>query len=350
MKAFFMAATVAFALSFAPNLHADEIVATVGGQPVTMEELVAELKPQLAELDNQRFEILENGLSGLIAARLIETEAKALGVTPEQLEKTEIVEKVTEPDEAEVLEVFEASKGQLGPDANIDELRPRIIEFLQSRGAGERAQVYLTELRDKYAVEVKLEAPKVEVALGSHSPRGGGADAPITIVGFSDYECPFCKRGEEAIEKVLDTYGDKVRYFHRDFPLDFHANAHKAAQAAHCAEDQEKYWEYHAGLFASEGLSDDRFAAIADELELDRTAFDECLSNSQFAAEVDTDMADGAAVGVNGTPAFFVNGRTLTGAQPFESFQKIIEAELAKVGATKPAADAADTDSGPDEG
>lgn len=338
MKAFLSATFVALTIIAAPAAQADDnIVATVGGQDVTMEELEIELKPQLEELEAQRFELLENGLGGLIAARLIEMEAKAKGVSQEELEQTEIRDKVPAPTDEAVAQVFEENKGQLGPDAKLEDLKPRIVEFLQSQGVGERAQEYLGELRAKYPVMVHLEAPRVDVAWGSHPPRGGDENAPIKIVGFSDYECPFCKRGEDTLAKVLEAYGDKVRYYHRDFPLDFHANAHPAAQAAHCANDQEKYWEFHDALFASEALSSERFQAIADELSLDRDAFDACMSEGKYKAAVDLDTAEGATAGVTGTPAFFINGRVLSGAQPFSRFQEVIDAELAKLAATKAA-------------
>jgi protein-disulfide isomerase len=343
MKAFLTAAAVAFALTLAPTAEADEVVATIDGKPLTMDELIAEVKPQLVELDSQRFEILDDGLSSMIAERLIGLEAEAKGVTVEQLEQTEIREKVAEPTEEQVAEVFEASKAQLGPDADLEALRPRIVDFLKSRGMGERAQEYLNELRAKYPVVVKLEAPKVDVEVGSHGPRGG-KDAVVTIIGFSDYECPYCKRGDDTIREVLAKYGDKVRYYHRDFPLDFHANAHEAAQAARCAEDQDRFWDFHDALFAAAGaggLSTERYGSIADELGLDRAAFDECLASGRHEDAVDEDTAAGAGIGVNGTPAFFINGRALPGgAQPLSKFEEVIDSELAKT------AEAAEGDEG----
>jgi protein-disulfide isomerase len=149
-------------------------------------------------------------------------------------------------------------------------------------------------------------------------------------VAFSDYECPYCRRGEEVVEKVLAEYGDKVVYYHRDYPLPFHPNARRAAEAARCAGEQDRYWDYHVMLFTSAQLSDERFAEIAEALGLDRSKFDECLASGQFEPVVDADMEAATEVGVNGTPAFFVNGRMLTGAQPFESFKVVIDSELAR--------------------
>ena len=133
---------------------------------------------------------------------------------------------------------------------------------------------------------------------------------------------------------MLAAYPNKIRYYHRDFPLEFHANARPAAEAARCANAQGKFWPYHAALFASADLGTDRLRAIADETGVDRAAFDECLASKKLTAAIDRDIADGASVGVNGTPAFFVNGRMLSGAQPAEAFKVIIDAELAAKGAS----------------
>jgi protein-disulfide isomerase len=157
----------------------------------------------------------------------------------------------------------------------------------------------------------------------------GPSDAPVTIVEFSDYECPFCKRAEASVKKVIETYGDHVRLSYRDYPLDFHANARPAALAAHCANAQGKFWEYHDKLMASDSLSSDALQRMADEVGLDRDKFDPCVANKEHASAIDADVAAGEKAGVNGTPAFFINGRMLDGAQPFEAFQEVIEEELA---------------------
>jgi protein-disulfide isomerase len=152
----------------------------------------------------------------------------------------------------------------------------------------------------------------------------------VTIIAFSDYECPFCKRAEQTVEEVVKAYGDKVRVVHRDFPLAFHANARPAAEAAHCANAQGKFWPYHSKLFTSADLSADKLKALATEVGLDRAKFDDCVAKHQFKAAVDQDVADGSDVGVTGTPAFFINGRLLSGAQPFEKFKEVIDEELAQ--------------------
>lgn len=163
----------------------------------------------------------------------------------------------------------------------------------------------------------------------------GDANAPVTIIEFSDYECPFCSRYvEETMPQVVKEYIDtgKVKYVFRDFPLSFHENAQKAAEAAECAGEQGKYWAYHDILFINNTkLAVTNLKQYAKDLNLNTTTFNNCLDNGDMTEEVQKDTADGSRYGVSGTPAFFINGIKLVGAQPFSAFKQIIDAELAKV-------------------
>jgi protein-disulfide isomerase len=152
----------------------------------------------------------------------------------------------------------------------------------------------------------------------------------VTFVEFSDYECPFCKRAETVVDKVVKAYGDKVRVVFGHYPLPMHPNARPAAEAASCANAQGKFWEYHAKLFENQtALGADKLKAYAQEVGLDTAKFDECVAKKEFAAAVDKDIAEAGSIGVTGTPAFFINGRMLSGAQPFEKFKEVIDEELA---------------------
>ena len=163
------------------------------------------------------------------------------------------------------------------------------------------------------------------------SPRFGNPEAPVQIVEFSDFQCPYCTRGASTLDEVKEAYGDKVTVVYRHFPLSFHMEAYKAAQASECANDQSKFWEYHDLLFANQrALTEPDLVSYAEQLSLNMGDFTECLNSGKHAATVDEDMAEGAAVGMQGTPGFFINGRFLNGAQPFEAFKEIIDAELAR--------------------
>jgi len=161
-------------------------------------------------------------------------------------------------------------------------------------------------------------------------PVLGDKDAPVTIVEFSDYECPFCGRfWSETLPKIKEQYirTGKVKLVYRDFPLPIHSNAQKAAEAAECADDQGQFWVYHDKLFENQrALGMANLKGYAKDLGLDTEAFDDCLDSGKHADEVKADLEDGADGGVSGTPAFFINGVPVSGAQPFEEFQRIIDA------------------------
>lgn len=316
------------ALGLVPSVAAAEPLATVGKKTIDRAAVEKAVRPQLVEVENQKYEIIKGGLDELVAQALFEQEAAARGVTVEQFQQAEIVDKVQQPTDVEIKTVFDENKEQLG-EATIEQVKPQIVEFLLRQSTQKRQQALIEELKKKYPTKVSLKPPVVNVAVGS-SPTKGNPKAPVTIVEFSDYECPFCKRAEPTLAKVLTTYGpDKVRLAYRNFPLPFHANARPAAEAAGCAAEQNKFWEYHEKLMAATDLTPETFKKLASEVGIDQKKFDECLAAKKFADAIEKDIAAGQEAGVNGTPAFFINGRMIDGAQPFEKFKEIIDEELA---------------------
>ncbi|MBU2634064.1 MAG: DsbA family protein [Nanoarchaeota archaeon] len=170
----------------------------------------------------------------------------------------------------------------------------------------------------------------VEVSVDD-DPFIGPEDAPVIIVEFSDFQCPFCSKSVPTVKQILEEYEEEVKIVYRDFPLSFHQNAQKAAEAAECADDQGKFWEYHDVLFENQNALDvESLKEYAVDLNLDGDEFDDCLDSGKYEEEVKNDFQDGQSYGVSGTPAFFINGVSVSGAQPFSVFQQIIEEELAK--------------------
>jgi protein-disulfide isomerase len=323
---FIVAAIIAVAL--AGVSRADDVVATVGGTQITRSTLDKTVKAKLIEIDNERYEALKEGLDELIAQELFTQEAKAKGTTPDALLKAEVDAKVGEPSDAEIQQVYDANKAQLGGQT-LDQVKPRIVEFLKGQKAEARKQQYVNELKAKYKTTIALRAPVVEVATAGR-PEKGPKDAPITMIVFSDYECPFCRRAEETVEQVLKAYDGKIRYVFRDYPLPFHKSARPAAIAAACANEQGKYWDMNNKLFKIQ-LSPENIKQAAKDSGLDMTKFDACVAKNDQKA-IEQDIADGGTVGVNGTPAFFINGRMISGAQPIEAFKDIIDDELSHGG------------------
>ena len=162
-------------------------------------------------------------------------------------------------------------------------------------------------------------------------PSIGPSDAPITIVEFSDYQCPYCQAWyQQTFDQLMANYPDKILFVYRDLPLPGHPESLPAAEAANCAGEQGAYWKFHNDLFSGQySLSRAAYEQYASDLGLDTAAFSACLDDHRYQAEVKADYADAVSIGLSGTPSFVINGRILVGAQPFEQFKEIIDADLA---------------------
>ena len=220
--------------------------------------------------------------------------------------------------------------GLTADQKRIKELKDRIAQHLQDVQRRQRHQTLIAELRQAASIRMLLQPPIAEVAIDG-APTRGPENAPVTLVEFSDFQCPYCGRVQPVLQKIRETYKDQVKLVYKDFPLpQIHPQAPKAAEAARCAREQDKYWDYHDRLFQdAKDLTPDKLKRYAADLQLDTAAFGACLDSGKYAAAVRQDMAQGAELGVNSTPSFFVNGRFLSGAQPFSAFQALINEVLA---------------------
>jgi protein-disulfide isomerase len=297
------------------------VVATMKGEKITMADLDETAGAQVYQARRQ-------ALDQLIMERLIKQAAQKKSMTEEQFLKSEIDDKVPTPDDAQINEMYERSKAQLPPGATIEEYKGRIADFLTRPQKQEKAKALFEQLKQEAEVKISLTEPRKKVE--AKGPARGPEKAAITIVEFSDFECPFCSRAKETVDKVMESYAGKTRLVFRHYPLEFHKRAPKAAEAAMCANDQGKFWEYHDKLFANQQkleLAD--LKEHAQSVGLDAAKFADCLDNGKMAAVVQADMAAGKKLGINGTPAFFINGVMLSGAQPIEEFKRVIDQELA---------------------
>jgi protein-disulfide isomerase len=204
-------------------------------------------------------------------------------------------------------------------------MKPRIVNVLTRNAV-------VARLRQNEQVRILLE-PKREKLDSSGHPALGPSSAPVTIVEFSDFQCPFCRAAEPTLKELRSRYGDKIRIVYMDYPLPFHNHSMDAARAARCAGEQGKFWPYHDALFADQKkLAPDELKATAQTVGLDGPKFSACLDQSKYIDQVNKDEAAGKQVGVQGTPSFFVNGRFISGAQKPEAFEEIIDEELANSG------------------
>lgn len=309
------------------------LAAKVGDEVITQEELEQALAPQLAKIEQQRFQLLEQKLEELIGDRLVAQEAKKRGMTVEQLLKAEVYARAPEVSEAEVANFIAQNRGRL-PQGDEAEIRLKVWDYLRSQKVTQQRQAYVQGLRTQAKVSVYIEEPaaaRVAVSADRGFTRGP-KEAPVALVEFSDYQCPFCKRVLSTIKQITDAYPGKVKWVFRDFPIvSLHPTAPKAHEAARCAGEQGKFWEYHDLLFErSPRHSPQELKQYAQELKLDGPVFAQCLDSGKYQAQVNSDVEEGTRLGVTGTPTFFLNGRLLVGAQPFAEFQRLIEGELAK--------------------
>ena len=226
----------------------DRPAATVAGEPIPLAAVDDVVKSQLMEIRAREHQLRSQALDALIAQSLLEKEAKARGVSEDALEKAEVLDKAVVGDD-EARAYYEANKARIGSMPE-EEAMKQIRAGLAQQRQGERRAAFARELRSKYDVKVMLEPYRIPVALGD-APVRGSAMAPVTILEFSDFQCPYCVRSRPTVAKIRETYGDKVRWAFRHFPLSFHDKAEKAGEAAACAGDQGRFWEMHDRLWAS---------------------------------------------------------------------------------------------------
>jgi protein-disulfide isomerase len=317
-----------------PDAEGAKPAATVGGKTITIAELDRRIKDQLFEQASEGgdkaklYELRSEAIESLIEDDLLDAEAKARGMTRDALLAAEEA-KAKPVEQAEIQAFYERLKPRLG-ETKLEAIADQIRQRLEGQRHAEARQAFVKGLRDKAQVSVLLEPPRIAVA--AEGPSRGPAGAPVTVVEFSDYQCPFCKRAEPTVEEIARRYPEQVRIVFRHFPLDnIHPLARGASEAAACADDQGRFWEFHTELFAiSPKLEKDALRKTAEKAKLDLAAFDQCVGERRHQARIEADVAAGREAGVNGTPAFFVNGIPLSGAQPVEKFVEVIEKELGK--------------------
>jgi len=311
-----------------------DVAAQIGGKKITMQELDDNLRKTNAQAFQAFYDARRGALEQMIAEQLMEEEAANRKTTADDLTK-EIVDGAGAVSDADVEDFYNKNRGQMG-GRTLDQLSGQIRAYLAQMKGQQAIGKFLDELKAKKGVKILLEPPRAEVAVRENDPSHGPATAPVQIVEFSDFQCPYCKRAVDTIREVEQNYGDKIQLVFRDFPLSIHNNAQAAAYAANCANEQGKFWEYHDKLFENQqALGRDQLKQYAVDLGLQSDQFNTCFDSSKYASDVQQDMSEGSDLGVTGTPAFFINGRFVSGAQPYDVFAKIIDEELQSKGAAK---------------
>lgn len=314
-----------------PAANSSTPAAKIGGEVITLEEVQQSLQAELIKLDRERFRLIEQKLNQLVADKLLAAEAKRRGISVEELLKQEVNAKTPKVTDQEI-DAFMAQNRARLPQGDDAELKLKVWEYLREQKTAQQKSEYIRALGTRAGVTILLADPTaVQIDAGKGFVRGE-KNAAVTIVEFSDFQCPFCKAATATMHQVMAQYAGKVRWVFRDFPIaSLHPLANKAHEAARCAAEQGKFWEYHDLLFQrSPQLAPAELKQYARGLKLDGDAFDRCLEAGKYQPAVAADLEEGQRLGVSGTPAFFINGRLLAGAQPATAFQQIIDSELAK--------------------
>lgn len=314
-----------------------DAVASIDGKPITDKELREYMGPRMLQLERrqaaEKYQLRREALDDLVAKRLIDDEAARRNVSPEALLADEMQQRMSLPSHAELLAFYDQNRERIG-NQPFDAVRPQIAQYLQQQKYQENLVAYLNQLKSARKVEVTLpppELPRVEVA--AEGPTRGGANAPVTVVVFSDFQCPHCSRAVPLLDEIARVYGDKVKIVFRDFPLPNHSLAPKAAEAGHCADEQGKFWAMHDAMFKNQDkLAPEGLKEVARGAGLDGGAFDQCIDSGRMASRVQKNVEAGRDAGVGGTPAIFINGQMVGGAQEFQVFKALIDRELERAG------------------
>ncbi len=314
----------------AAETPAADVLATVEGTTITRAAVESRARGDLARLRQQDYEARRAALDALIAEELLKKEASRRRLDVDALLKAEVEAKAGPVTPEQVEAQWTAVRGRLGSRSEA-EGRQLVEENLRQQRLAERRIAFVKELWARAGVTTRLAPPRFEVAVGD-APSRGPKDAPVTIVEFADFECPYCARAVPTLKQITERYGDQVRIAFRDYPLPNHTKAPKASEAAACAADQGQFWEMYEKLFAAAGKLDEvDLKRQAIDLGLDSATFYECLDSGRKAAGVRDNVAAAQGLGITGTPAFYINGRLLSGAQSFERFAEVIDEELARI-------------------
>lgn len=307
-------------------------VAEVDGQPILLSEFEKAAGKEFFRQRDALHRLQQQKLDEYIGALLLTREAEKRGVSLATLLDQEVNSKILPVGQDEIEAFYKHNKARI--PVELDKVQDQIREFLRNQKIEAQKGLYLKSLRDKANIVTYLKPPpvfRVDVSVNGE-PFKGAEKAPVTIVKFEDFQCPFCKQVQPAFVELLKRYDGKLRLVHKDLPLDsLHGQARQAAEAGRCADEQGKFWTYHDTLYAnSPKASVEDLKSYAKDVGLNVDSFDRCFTSGKYKDVVQKNLSEGAQLGLTGTPTFFINGRELSGAQPVEAFAAIIDEELAQ--------------------
>lgn len=309
------------------------VAAKAGDIEVTNAELMDGIESEVFEHESKAFEVKFNKLRSVLLQKLVEKDPRKKGISNDEFLAKYVAKDVVISDK----EIDAFIKDQNIPDEHINpQVREKIKNYLEIERKKEAVDKWLAEQTKKSPVEVYIPKPRrptFPVEAGN-APFAGDKDAKVTIVEYSDFQCPFCAKGAELLKQIKAKYGKKVKVAFKQFPLPFHNHAEKAAVAALCANEQstDLFWKIHDEMFANQetALDPEGLKKTGKKIGANTAQFEKCLAENKYLDQVKADIEDGKKVGVKSTPTFFVNGQLISGAQPLEVFAEIIDEELAQ--------------------
>lgn len=317
-------AFAAFSATNPTEINPNAVIADIDGTKVTLGEFEQKRADNLFQAQNTYYQAERDVLMDYVNELLLKKQAQKEGVTIEELIDRHVKSTLPKDPSEEALRVYYEGVDTKQP---FEAVRDKILNAIRQSRMLKARNAYIESLRAQANVVISLPAPRAEVSL-ENTPVLGAQNAPVVVVEYADYECPYCQQVAPTLHKLETEYQGKVAFAFKDTPLPMHAHAQKAAEAAHCAGAQGKYWDYHDLLFDSKKLEVPELKQDARKLNLDGTAFDKCLDSGQQAPAVGAQYAESQRLGIQGTPAFFINGRFLSGAASYEQLHAAIEQEL----------------------
>lgn len=316
-----------------PNASA---AATVGDRVFTTAEVDARWKAdapvQHAQVAQALYDARRAALDALVDEYLLDRAARLRGVTREAFELEETTRLMRPVTEQEIAETYAQIGRQIG-SRTLQDATPFLRDLLESDHRKAAIDQVLVTLRTAApAMRVNLDPPRRTVDVGPDDPADGPSTAPVTIVEFADFQCPFCGQLAPTLRRIRERYGDQVRLIWKDFPIaQLHPRASQAAEAARCASDQGRFWEYHDRLFTNQrALDTSALKQYAKDAGAEATKFTACLDSAKYAEAVRLAFNTASRLGLTSTPTTFVNGRMVSGAKPYDVFAAIIDDELAR--------------------
>lgn len=313
----------------------DDVVARIGDREITEADLKPLAGGALLKLEQQFYDVRMQALDQFLFEYLTEQAAKEADM-PRELWLSQNM-KVAQPSEDQIEQVLNQFRARLPQDDN--QARQQVVNFLRQQSTQQAQAEMLQRLKAEADLQVYLDPPRVEPEETAYSPTRGPADAPVTLVEYTDFQCPYCVRVQPVLDELRERYGESLRHVFKNLPLAMHQQADLAAQAGLCAYEQsaDGFWRLHDWMFENrQSLSLESIVGQAGASELDPDALRECLEEGRYSAQVRADAQEANSFGITGTPGFTVNGRVLSGAQPLEAFVQVIDDELERAGLPVP--------------